>query len=357
MSNAARQFDLFDDDPGFRETPRAAPKSRRRVVASPVAAPADAAAAPAGGMSSEAMAQALEQTGDYRILRRLQPRPVIDRALSPLPRLAVIVDTETTGLRHEADEVIEIGAVAFTYGDDGAIGDVVGVYGALQEPSRPIPPEITRLTGITDAMVAGQRIDEAALAALLEPADLVIAHNAAFDRPFCEGLSPVFAARAWACSVKEIPWRDYGFEGNKLGYLVGQAGLFHEGHRAVDDCHALLEVLARPVRSREDGEENAPDGTARPAVQTPFAALLAASQRITVRIWAERSPFDMKDQLKARGYRWSDGSDGRPKAWWTEVPEEASEEELRFLRDEIYQWPEASPYRQVLSAHDRFRPG
>lgn len=361
LSNVARQFDLFDHEAGFQATPAAASRSRRRAVSAAATAPGASAAAP-GVLSPEAMAQALAQTGDYRILRRLQPRPVIDRALSPLPRLAVIVDTETTGLRHDADEVIEIGAVAFTYGDDGAIGDVVGVYGAVQEPSRPVPPEITRLTGITDAMVAGQRIDEAALAALLEPADLVIAHNAGFDRPFCEALSPVFATKAWACSVKEVSWRDYGFEGAKLGYLVGQAGLFHDGHRAVDDCHALLEVLARPVCARDDAVQahpgEAPGGDATAAgAPTPFAALLAASRRISVRIWAERSPFDMKDQLKARGYRWSDGSDGRPRAWWIETPEDAAEEELRFLRDEIYQWPDASPYRQVLSAQDRFRAG
>lgn len=286
------------------------------------------------------MAQALEAHGDYRVLRRLQPRPVIARDRSALPRLALIVDTETTGLRHDGDEVIEIGVVSFTYGDDGTVGDVVGVYGALQEPSGPIPAEITRLTGITDAMVAGQRIDIAALEAVIAPADLVIAHNAAFDRPFCEKLTPVFAEKAWACSVKEAPWRDYGFEGNKLPYLVGQAGLFHDGHRAVDDCHALLEVLARPV---------GPDS------QTPFAALLAASSGVSVCIWAERSPFDMKDQLKARGYRWNDGSDGRPKSWWIEVAEAEAEEELRFLREEIYQWPEASPFRQLRSAHDRYR--
>lgn len=340
MNNLARQFDLFDDDTGARETPRLAPKPRRRAA---TASPASTDALP-----NEEMAQRLEETGDYRILRRLLPRPVIARADSPLPRLGVIVDTETTGLRHDADEVIEIGAVAFTFGDDGTVGDVVGVYGALNEPSQPIPPEITRLTGITDAMVAGQRIDDAALAALLEPADLIIAHNAAFDRPFCETLSPAFVTKAWACSVKEVPWRDYGFEGNKLGYLVGQAGLFHDGHRAVDDCHALLEVLARPVTPHDSPSQE---------TMLPFAALLAASQRISVRIWAERSPFDMKEQLKARGYRWSDGSDGRPKAWWTEVDEDAQAEELRFLREEIYQWPDATPFCQVMSAHDRFRRG
>ena len=39
-------------------------------------------------------------------------------------------------------------------------------------------------------------------------------------------------------------------------------------------------------------------------------------------VLAENSPFDMKDHLKARGHRWSDGSDDRPKAWWMEVAEE-----------------------------------
>lgn len=147
--------------------------------------------------------------------------------------------------------------------------------------------------------------------------------------------------KAWACSVSEIGWADLGFEGNKLGYLVGQSGLFHDGHRATDDCHALLEVLARPV-----AEGGSP----------PFAELLRSSARSKARIFAENSPFDMKDQLKARGYRWSDGSDGRPKAWWTEVDEDRCEEELRYLRAEVYRWDGAEPLTIRLTAHNRFRP-
>ncbi|GLS34891.1 hypothetical protein GCM10010869_04790 [Mesorhizobium tianshanense] len=220
------------------------------------------------------------------------------------------------------------------------IGDVVGVFSALRQPSGSIPAEITRLTGITDEMVAGQTIDLVALDALIEPADLIIAHNAGFDRPFCEHLSPSFIPKPWACSVTEIRWADHGFEGNKLGYLVGQSGLFHDGHRATDDCHALLEILARPIASGD---------------VTPFAELYAASQRLRVRVWAENSPFEMKDHLKARGYRWSDGSDGRPKAWWTEIAEVTLDDELRFLRGDIYRWPEAEPLMQRLSAADRFK--
>lgn len=286
MKMSSAQIDLFDDEAGYRVAPR--PATRKRQVA---AAPAQV------GWDDEEAAQRLEQSGRFRILRKLVARPIIQRAQSAFPHLAVLVDTETTGLNHAKDEIIEIGAVAFTYDNEGVIGDVVGVYGGLRQPSEPIPAEITRLTGITDEMVAGLEIDIAELEGLLEPADLLIAHNATFDRPFCEKLSPTFASKAWACSVKEIRWADLGFEGNKLGYLIGQSGLFHEGHRATDDCHALLEVLARPVV--EDGPP-------------PFSELLRSSQQCRVRIYAENAPFDMKDHLKGRGYRWSDGSVADP---------------------------------------------
>jgi DNA polymerase-3 subunit epsilon len=291
-------------------------------------------------LSEDDMVRQLQATGRYRILKKLEPRSVITAARPGFPLKGVILDTETTGLNHRKDEIIEIGAVAFTFDEAGNIGDVIGVYGGLQQPSISIPPEITRLTGIADELVAGQLIDLHQLAAIVEPADLVIAHNAGFDRPFCEAFSPIFAGNAWACSVSEIDWAARGFEGTKLGYLIGQAGYFHEGHRAVDDCFALLEVLAQ-----DEGERG----------RTPFAELYEASQRSRVRILAENSPFDMKDHLKARGYRWSDGSDGRPKSWWIEVAEEALDDELHYLRAEIYRYPDADPPIRRLTAFDRFR--
>ncbi|SCB39988.1 DNA polymerase-3 subunit epsilon [Rhizobium hainanense] len=80
-----------------------------------------------------------------------------------------------------------------------------------------------------------------------------------------------------------------------------------------------------------------------------------ASQHSRVRIFAENAPFDLKDVLKARSYRWSDGSDGRPKSWWIEIAEEAMDHELRFLRTEIYRWQDADPPVQRLTAFDRFK--
>ena len=154
--------------------------------------------------SDEDMARTLEESGNYRVLRKLTARPIATVRRPEFSRLGVILDTETTGLNHRSDEIIEIGAVAFTFDDGGGIGDIVGIYGGLQQPSRPIPSEVTRLTGITDAMVEGQVIDIQPLADLIEPADLIIAHNAGFDRPFCEAFSTIFAGKAWALSLIHI---------------------------------------------------------------------------------------------------------------------------------------------------------
>jgi DNA polymerase III subunit epsilon len=270
----------------------------------------------------------------------LQPRPIVVSGVRRQgEKIAVIVDTETTGLDHTRDEVIELGMVAFLYDEDGRIGEVIGTFNGLREPSVPIGPEITRLTGITPEMVAGQVLDLAAVERFVETADLIIAHNARFDRPFCERLSKGFQVKAWACSHSEIAWSGFGFEGSKLGYLLTQCGWFHQGHRAVEDCHALLEVLASPL----------PSGAG-----FPFGHLLTSARKALVRIWAEGSPFDMKDMLKARGYRWNDGTDGRPKAWWVEVDEEAFEAELAFLQREVYR-REVEPFSQRITAFERFR--
>lgn len=293
-----------------------------------------------GSADFEAAADILEASGQYRVLRRLQPRPVVTaRMAAPGERVAVIVDTETTGLDHTRDEVIELGMVALSYNEDGRIGDVVGTYNALREPTVPITPDITRLTGITPEMVKGHTIDLAVVEAFIQPAHLVIAHNARFDRPFCERLAHGFSLKAWACSHAEVPWSDFGFEGSKLGYLLTQCGWFHQGHRAVEDCHALLEVLAAPLRGDAGGA---------------MSHLLTSARKALLRIWAEGSPFDMKDNLRKRGYRWNDGTNGRPKSWFIEIAEDAYEAEMKFLRQEIYR-RDVEPFTQRITAFERFR--
>jgi len=290
------------------------------------------------GTNLAAMAEALSKSDDYRVLRRLTQRPMYTPTAGQTIKTGVLLDVETTGLDQRNDEIIELGMVKFDYFPDSHIAGVRDVFTGFNEPTVPISAEITALTGITDEMVAGHRIDEGAVEGFVADAVIVIAHNAGFDRKFAERYWSLFEAMAWGCSATEVEWRKHGFEGSRLGYLLNGAGLFHQAHRAVDDCHALLEILSLDL----------------PTTRTPaLAALLAQARQKTIRVWAEQSPFDLKDVLKRRGYRWSDGSDGRPRSWYVDVQATGLDDELAFLRTEIYLQP-VEPRYQTLTAFDRF---
>jgi len=272
----------------------------------------------------EAMARALEATGRYRVLRRLEPRTRFNDPAGSEWRTALVVDVETTGLDPQRDAVIQFCGIPFTYDPaTGRIFDVGPAVTGFEDPGRPIPEFVTRLTGITDADVAGRRLDEAAIAALVEPAVLVIAHNAAFDRPFLDQRLPaVFSQKHWACSVEGIPWDRHGIPSRRLEYLLSQRhGLFYDAHSAEADCRALLHALAQPF---EDGV-------------LPLALLLEGARKRWLRIWAVGSPIGQKDLLKARGYRFNGGSTGHPKTWYKELAEGPEfEAELAWLRETIY---------------------
>jgi DNA polymerase III subunit epsilon len=61
----------------------------------------------------------------------------------------------------------------------------------------------------------------------------------------------------------------------------------------------------------------------------------------------------LKDSLKRREYRWSDGTDGRPKSWYVDVDETALDDEIVFLKAEIY-LRDVEPRLQTLTAFTRF---
>lgn len=299
------------------------------VVAPPLTADREPAVSPV--LSPEHMAQALDAHPDYRVLRRLVP--TLD--FGPAPEGAdlaqvLVLDTETTGLDATRDSVIELALLRVAV--DRRTGQPFGpvqVYDGLEDPGRPLPAEIVKITGITDALLAGQRLDEARVAELLHDVDLVVAHNAGFDRPFVESRCPAFADLAWACSWADLDWKTLGQGSAKLESLALGLGLFYDAHRAETDCHALLAVLSRPASAFGDEASTPPEAPG----PTLLAALLQAAQQPQHRLQATGAPFEAKDALKARGYRW----DGNQRVWGTVLRTEAGlQTELRWLADAVY---------------------
>ena len=228
--------------------------------------------------------------------------------------------------------------VPFTYSGDGRIFDVCEALNELQEPRTPVSAEITRITGITNEMVAGHQIDADKVAEVAGPAALIVAHNASFDRRFAERSFDIFSTKAWACSMTQVPWKDEQLDGLKLEFLAMKSGFFYDAHRATTDCFAAIELLARPLPQ---------SGT------LALSTLLDEARQPTCRVWAEGSPYDFKDILKARGYRWNDGNDSQPKSWYRDVSEVKLDEELSYLREEIYQREADVPVVKI-TAYDRF---
>ncbi len=290
-------------------------------------------------MDIDQAAATLSAHPDYRVLRRLSigdTHVFADNVGDePCGRLAVI-DTETTGLKAElGDRIIDLAIATCEYGrESGRLYRVVDRYESLEDPGAPIPPEITRLTGITDAMVRGHRIDEAGVARVMDRVGLVICHNARFDRGFLEARYPAFADRHFACSLDEVPWDRWNMKSSKLDYLGFRFGLFHEGHRARADVDLLLALLAQTV----------PDGR-----ESILAMLLASARAPSWRVHAVNLPIANKDFASARGYRWNDGKFNTLRAWWIETRDEPAERE--FLTGLGCR----SPYVVRETARERYR--
>lgn len=289
-------------------------------------------------LDEEAMVAALEATGRYRVLRKLEPSAGPATAADASCRTALFVDVETTGLDPARDEIIELAMVRFSYDAEGRIFAIGEAYHGLQEPSVPITAEITKLTGIDARMVAGQRIDKDAVAALVETSDLILAHNASFDRKFLERFCEAFAHKPWGCTQSQIDWKAEGFEGTRLAYLAAGAGFFYDKHRALNDCHAAVALLT----------QNLPQSG-----RNAFACLLAQARRKDIRLFATQAPFDMKDRLRARGYRWNGEGIGASRAWFIDLAEEAVDAEMLWLETEIYGRP-VDLHQLRIDAFNRF---
>ena len=197
---------------------------------------------------------------------------------------------------------------------------------------------LARLPPNTDAMVAGQHLNDAVVTGLLADVAIVIAHNAGFDRPFLDERLSVFQSPPWACSFAQIDWGAEGIGSAKLEYLAYASGFFFDAHRAESDCRATLEVLQNPL----------PVSGERPLLRL-FRQLGDKSWRV----YAVGSPFDSKDLLKERAYGW----DAPGKVWHRTLGEAAMREEIAWLKENVYKRSKVSLAFESFDERTRFSNG
>jgi len=279
---------------------------------------------------------------DFKIIRKISPRITFADSDGRTLSKGVVVDTETTGTDSNKDAIIELGMVLFEYDPEtGAAYNVIGTFDQLEAPGFAIPPESTAVHGITDEMVAGHSINDSDVEKFLEGVSLVVAHNAKFDRVFLEKRLPVFESLPWGCSFAQVDWSGEGVGSAKLDYIAYQYGFFYGAHRAEEDCFALLEILQQKLPKSGD---------------IVLKSILKSLGQKSYTVYALGSPFETKDILKARGYRW----DGDKKCWHITVTgDDLLKPEVTWLKSSVYGGRSAKIEIEAQNCLTRFsnRPG
>lgn len=272
-------------------------------------------------MSSDDLAETIrriESDGDHRVLHRVSLGDEVSRLTDNVEctSIGIVIDVETTGLNPKIDRVIELAARRFLFDEGGRILEIERGRYWREDPGHALDAEIVRLTGITDAELVGRCIDSDAAEGLLRSAQVVIAHNAEFDRKFVERRLPGATGLAWCCTCREVDWTEAGYDGRSLGWLAAQAGWFFDAHRAGNDVDAVIALLQMRM----------PDG------RTALRELLDTSGDTSTLLKARGASFEVKDALRLRGYRW----DPEEKVWKREVYASALMDEEFWLSQNVY---------------------
>lgn len=270
----------------------------------------------------------LEAHPDFKVLRRVSGLPEMFSLLDPKQPIKklLVLDLETTGLDVRECAPIEVSLAQIEFQPStGLLGRVLKVYDGLEDPGVPLTEDIIKVTGLTDEDLAGKHFDDETVRDIVKEADLLLSHNAGFDRPFFEKRWPGFESKWWACSFKEGPWKELGIGSAKQEFIGAMlCGLFYDAHRASVDVAALTWILAHRVD---------------PAGKPVLSSILAKASQPTYRIWATGAPFEVKDTLKSAGYRWSGEADkdtGALKAWYMDgLDKSAFSEQLKWLTETV----------------------
>jgi exodeoxyribonuclease X len=182
-----------------------------------------------------------------------QQLPLDDAEAQTGPRVACVIDYETTGVpENELAEVIEMGRVLV----DLQTLELRDAWTSLVKPVHPIPPETKAVHHITEAYVEdAPRSGDLwrHMWAGVGKEDVLVAHNAKFEQHFHHG-----NGRPWICTYKcaRAVWPDAPSHGNQaLRYWLGvddltmfDAEAAMPPHRALPDAYVTAFILRELLR-------------------------------------------------------------------------------------------------------------
>lgn len=212
------------------------------------------------------------------------------------PQRLLILDTETTGLDPRQHQCIEVGAVLFDVPRRAVLSQISFLLPCDQNPARSvngIDPEVSRLP---QPWPQALECFEAMLAA----ADVVLAHNAAFDRQwFGQGPLPAID-KPWLCSMEDLRWpaeRQLRATPSVRDLALAYGVPVWAAHRALTDCIYLAQVFER----------------------CPELERLLQAGLEPRRLYRARLSYEERHKAREAGFRWNEPISG---AWSRRLSEQ-----------------------------------
>lgn len=219
------------------------------------------------------------------------------------PSRLLIVDTETTGLDAECDQCLELGAILFSIPHRQVLAQMSCLLPVDRNPAESInriPAEVSRVDQPWgEGLVWFEK--------MMDHADYLVAHNAAFDRQwFGRGALPK-ATRPWLCTLDDVRWpeaRNLRARPSVIDLALAYGIPVWSAHRALTDCTYLAEVFQRC----DDLE------------------LLIAHALEPRRLVRAQVSYDQRHLAREAGFRWNEPVKGA----WARRLSEREERELPF---------------------------
>ncbi|GDX72092.1 DNA polymerase III subunit epsilon [Cyanobium sp.] len=236
--------------------------------------------------------------------RMAEPVAAIEPAVVPMalvptssavPQRLLILDTETTGLDPDRHHCIEVGAVLFDVPHRAVLSQVSFLLPCARNEAEAVNGIAAAISQLPQPWQSGLACFEA----MLESAELVVAHNAAFDRQWF-GLGPLPPIhKPWLCSMEDLRWpaeRQLRATPSVRDLALAYGVPVWAAHRALTDCIYLAQVFERCGELEQLLEQGLEPR----------------------RLYRARVSYEERHRAREAGFRWNDPVSG---AWTRRLSE------------------------------------
>jgi DNA polymerase-3 subunit epsilon len=205
-------------------------------------------------------------------------------------KTVLICDVETTGVDREKDRVIELGCIRWSVEYRTILELFSGLVSAPANPAEAV-------NGIPEAALVAYEGTEPwqTFEAMAARSDAVCAHQADFDRAFCEPWATrVTQDMTWICTREDVKWPRAGTGTSLIATALAHGVAVVAAHRAINDCLTLVRLF-----------EAVPDIAER--LEAGLAHAMLPKARLV-----SLAPYEDRAIVKDNGFKW----DPQRREWW-----------------------------------------